>query len=52
MPAVDGLEGVPTIFTYRGPEDDTTPQGVRVELISMEQRAFGVVWLRYRFHKA
>lgn len=50
MPAVDGLDGVPTIFTYPGAKD-ATPQGVRLELMSVEQRAFGVVWLRYRFHK-
>jgi riboflavin biosynthesis pyrimidine reductase len=43
-PLVDGREGTPALFDVG--EDHVTPQ--RLELESVEKRADGVLWLRYR----
>lgn len=50
-PGIDGLEGVPSVFEYIGGETDYPGEGQRLQLLSIEQREHGIVWLRYEFHK-
>lgn len=50
-PGIDGLEGVPSVFEYIGDETDYPGEGQRLQLLSIEQREHGIVWIRYEFHK-
>lgn len=50
-PGVDGLSGVAAVFECAGEEGDLPAKGQALEFLSMEQRAHGVVWLRYKFHR-
>lgn len=50
-PGIDGLAGVPSVFEYIGDETDYPGEGQRLQLLSIEQREHGIVWLRYEFHK-
>lgn len=50
-PGIDGLSGVPSIFEYLGQADEQPATGQTLELLSVEKRANGVVWLRYKIHK-
>lgn len=46
-PVADGRTGTPALFDVVG--DEVTPQGLALE--SVERRAGGVLWLRYRVEK-
>ena len=50
-PGIDGLTTAPSIFEYLGHSEERPADGQALELISMEQKPHGIVWLRYRFHK-
>lgn len=50
-PGIDGLHGIPSIFECMGENTGLPARNQSLELLSAEQRAHGVVWLRYRFHK-
>ena len=50
-PGIDGLASAPSVFEYSGQPDERPAEGQSLELISMEQRPHGIVWLRYKFHK-
>lgn len=50
-PGIDGLAGVPSVFEYIGDETDYPGEGQRLQLLSIEQREHGIVWIRYEFHK-
>lgn len=50
-PGIDGLSGVPSIFEYVGGVTEHPAQGQRLQLLSASQREYGVMWLRYKFHK-
>lgn len=50
-PGIDGLSGVPSIFEYMGDATDCPAQGQHLQLLSVEKREYGVMWLRYKFHK-
>jgi Pyrimidine reductase, riboflavin biosynthesis len=50
-PGVDGLSGVPSIFEYQGEKDELPAAGQALELLSAEKMPYGIVWLKYRFHK-
>lgn len=50
-PGIDGLGGIPSIFEYIGGKSDFPANGQSLELLSVEKREHGVVWLRYKFHK-
>lgn len=50
-PGIDGLTTAPSIFEYLGHSEERPAEGQAMELISMEQKPHGIVWLRYKFHK-
>lgn len=50
-PGIDGLASSPSIFEYLGAEGDRLAAGQSLELLSVEKRAHGIVWIRYRFHR-
>lgn len=50
-PGIDGLATAPSIFEYLGTSDERPADGQSLELLSAETRQYGIVWLRYRFHK-
>ena len=50
-PGIDGLTTSPSIFEYLGHSEERPAEGLALELISMEQKPHGIVWLRYKFHK-
>lgn len=50
-PGIDGLTTAPSIFEYLGHSEEHPAEGQALELISMEQKPHGIVWLRYKFHK-
>lgn len=49
-PGIDGLATAPSIFEYLGYPGDRPADGQALELISLEQKPHGIVWLRYKFH--
>ncbi len=49
-PGIDGLAGIPSVFEYIGSKTDCPAKGQNLQLLSVEQREYGVVWLRYKFH--
>lgn len=49
-PGIDGLAGAPSIFEYLGGSDERPAEGRALELLSVEQKPHGIVWLRYKFH--
>lgn len=49
-PGIDGLAGAPSIFEYLGGSDERPAEGQALELLSVEQKPHGIVWLRYKFH--
>lgn len=49
-PGIDGLSGVPSIFEHIGNKTKCPAEGQTLQLLSVEQREHGVVWLRYKFH--
>ena len=49
-PGIDGLTTAPSIFEYLGHSEERPAEGQALELISMEQKPHGIVWLRYKFH--
>lgn len=51
-PGIDGLSGSPSVFEYLGKNGDQPTQEQSLELIGVEKRQCGIVWLRYKFHKA
>lgn len=50
-PGIDGLMTAPSIFEYLGASDEYPAAGQSLELLSSETRPYGIVWLRYRFHR-
>lgn len=50
-PGIDGLTTAPSIFEYLGASDERPAEGQSLELLSVEQRNHGIVWLRYKFHR-
>ncbi|MFD2742387.1 MULTISPECIES: dihydrofolate reductase family protein [Sphingobacterium] len=51
-PGVDGMSGVSSIFEYRGDNEGEEPaSGQKLELLDIDKKDHGVVYLRYRFHK-
>lgn len=50
-PGIDGLSGIPSIFEYMGGATEYPAQGQRLQLLSASQREYGVMWMRYKFHK-
>ena len=50
-PGIDGLSGIPSIFESVGGKTSRPAEGQSLQLLCAEQRKYGVVWLRYRFHK-
>ena len=50
-PGIDGLSGIPSIFEYMGGATEYPAQGQRLQLLSASQREYGVMWMRYDFHK-
>lgn len=50
-PGIDGLMTAPSIFEYLGASDEYPAAGQSLELLSSETRSYGIVWLRYRFHR-
>ena len=50
-PGIDGLSGVPSIFEYMGGATEYPAQGQRLQLLSASRREYGVMWMRYKFHK-
>ena len=51
-PGIDGLTTSPSIFEYLGASDEIPASGQALELISVEKMGYGIVWIRYRFHKS
>lgn len=49
-PGIDGLATAPSIFEYLGVSDERPAEGQALELLSMEQKPHGIVWLHYKFH--
>lgn len=49
-PGIDGLTTSPSIFEYLGHSEERPADGQALELLSMEQKPHGIVWLRYKFH--
>lgn len=49
-PGIDGLSTAPSIFEYLGNSEEHPADGQALELISIEQKPHGIVWLRYKFH--
>ena len=50
-PGIDGLSGIPSIFEYMVGATEYPAQGQRLQLLSASQREYGVMWMRYEFHK-
>lgn len=50
-PGIDGLTTSPSIFEYLGHSEERPAEGQSLELISVEQKPHGIVWLHYKFHK-
>lgn len=50
-PGIDGLTTAPSIFEYLGHAEEHPAEGQSLELMSVEQKDHGIVWLRYKFHK-
>ncbi len=50
-PGIDGLTTAPSIFEYLGASDERPASGQTLELLSVEKRDHGIVWLRYKFHR-
>lgn len=48
VPAVDGLDGTPSVFDIKGTESDSLGARCKLELQSSETLPGGIVWLRYR----
>lgn len=49
-PGIDGLTTAPSIFEYLGHSEERPAEGQSLELISVQQKPHGIVWLRYKFH--
>ena len=49
-PGIDGLTTSPSIFEYLGHSEERPAEGQVLELLSVEQKPHGIVWLRYKFH--
>ena len=50
-PGIDALSGIPSIYEYKGKEDEYPAYGQSLELMDMRQCRDGVVWLKYKVHK-
>lgn len=50
-PGVDGLSGIPSIFEYRGENDERPAAGQALRHMSSETLEGGLVWLRYRVER-
>lgn len=50
-PGIDGLTTAPSIFEYLGHAEERPAEGQALELLSVENKDHGIVWLRYKFHK-
>jgi len=50
-PGIDGLSGMPSIFEYKGKDEEFPAQGQALELMSVKEIKYGIVWMRYKFHK-
>ncbi|MGN0206530.1 MAG: dihydrofolate reductase family protein [Muribaculaceae bacterium] len=51
-PGIDGLSGIPSIFEYHGTKDELPALGQSLEPVNVETLEYGVVHLRYKFHKS
>ena len=51
-PGIDGLSGSPSIFEYMGSAGEQPANGQVLEYVSTELVRYGIVWIRYNFHKA
>lgn len=49
-PGIDGLHGSTSIFDYCGTLTDRPAAGQQLQLLSVEQKEHGVVWMRYKLH--
>lgn len=49
-PGIDGLTTSPSIFEYLGHSEERPAEGQSLELMAVERKPHGIVWLRYRFH--
>ncbi len=49
-PGIDGLACAPSIFEYPGHPEERPAEGQTLELLSVERKSHGIVWLRYKFH--
>lgn len=49
-PGIDGLTTAPSIFEYLGHSEEQPAKGQALELLSVELKPHGIVWLRYKFH--
>lgn len=50
-PGIDGLAGMPSIFEYKGTDNEFPAKGQAMELLSLKQLRKGIVWMHYKFHK-
>ncbi|MCM1312050.1 MAG: dihydrofolate reductase family protein [Bacteroides sp.] len=50
-PGIDGLSTIPSIFEYIGQAEEKPAEGQALQLLSVEQKPLGIVWLHYKFHK-
>lgn len=50
-PGIDGLSGIPSIFEYKGTENELPALGQSLEFKSAEALDYGVVRVQYQFHK-
>lgn len=50
-PGIDGLSGVSSIIEYKGEPNELPAKGQALELLSVKELQYGVVWMRYKFHK-
>lgn len=49
-PGIDGLSAAPSIFEYLGGRDECPAAGQSLQLLSVETREYGIVWMRYKIH--
>ncbi|GGE90255.1 5-amino-6-(5-phosphoribosylamino)uracil reductase [Chishuiella changwenlii] len=50
-PGIDGLSGVSSIFETKGLKDYKPALGQSLELVDVQKEEFGILYLRYKFHK-
>lgn len=50
-PGIDGLSGIPSVFEYLGTENERPAAGQSMELLDVKRLDYGIVQLRYKFHR-